>query len=114
MRLAEGFVLGRGEVMNSVLDKNWIATHGTATNVLAVWDEDGNQLAIITDTQQPDAVSQTMAAATRLVTACQIVYDWLQNDSIATSDQVFAEVRIALQYARPWDDRIRGDGPAWG
>ena len=103
------------EIMDSsVLNRDWIATVGSASDVCAVWDEDGNQLAIVTDTQQPDAVAQTMAAAPRLVTACQVMYDWLQNDSVATSDQVFTEVRRALQYARPWDSRIGSDGPAWG
>ena len=99
--------------MTSVLNKAWAATRGSASGVFAIWDEDGNQIAIITDTQQPDAVSMTIAAAPELVEACQIVYDWLRNDNNATSAEVFAEVKRALQSARPWDHTVCGNGPYW-
>jgi len=99
---------------SSVLNQRWTALKSTVTGVCGIYDEKGEQLAIVTDTQQPDVVSTAMAATPDLMEACAIVYDWLQNDSTATATQVFREVQRALIKSRPWDVRFQEEGPNWG
>ena len=71
-----------------------MVTRGSVTNVHAIWDVDGEQLAIVTSEQNPGGIGTLMAAAPGLLAALEAV-EWVDD----LSDPLVQDFREAYC---PW------------